>query len=66
MSKTAVLILCLISLMFGFSVMADNNQGGQKVVDIAPPDPIGELGSGFDKIASGNIEKPASLTIEGK
>ena len=24
---------------------------GEKVVDIVPPDPIGELGSGFDKIA---------------
>ncbi len=39
---------------------------GQKVVEIAPPDPIGELGSGFQKIASGDIEKPASLTIDGQ
>ncbi len=35
MSKTAVLILCLIPLMFGLPVMADTNQGGQKGVDIA-------------------------------
>lgn len=36
---------------------------GEKVVDIAPPDPIGELGSGFDKIAAGNVEKVTPLTI---
>jgi (E)-4-hydroxy-3-methylbut-2-enyl-diphosphate synthase len=30
---------------------------GEKVVDIIPPDPIGELGSGFHKIAAGNVEK---------
>jgi (E)-4-hydroxy-3-methylbut-2-enyl-diphosphate synthase len=29
---------------------------GEKKVDIIPPDPIGELGSGFDKIAAGNVE----------
>lgn len=36
---------------------------GEKVVDIAPPDPIGELGSGFDKIASGQVEQVTPLTI---
>jgi (E)-4-hydroxy-3-methylbut-2-enyl-diphosphate synthase len=36
---------------------------GEKVVEIAPPDPIGELGSGFDKIAAGKVEKITSLTI---
>ena len=36
---------------------------GEKVVEILPPDPIGELGSGFDKIAAGNVEKLTSLTI---
>jgi (E)-4-hydroxy-3-methylbut-2-enyl-diphosphate synthase len=36
---------------------------GEKVVAILPPDPIGELGSGFDKIAAGNVEKRAELTI---
>jgi (E)-4-hydroxy-3-methylbut-2-enyl-diphosphate synthase len=39
---------------------------GEKVVDILPPDPIGELGSGFDKIAGGGVETPADLTIEGQ
>ena len=29
---------------------------GEKVVEIAPPDPIGELGSGFDKIAAGDVD----------
>ena len=36
---------------------------GEKIVDILPPDPIGELGSGFDKIAAGNVEKVTPLTI---
>ena len=36
---------------------------GEKVVKIMPPDPIGELGSGFDKIASGQVEKMTPLTI---
>jgi (E)-4-hydroxy-3-methylbut-2-enyl-diphosphate synthase len=35
---------------------------GDKKVDIVPPDPIGELGSGVAKIVSGNVEQ---LTIEG-
>jgi len=39
---------------------------GEKVVDIAPPDPIGELGSGFDKIAAGNVDKVTPLTISGE
>lgn len=33
---------------------------GEKKVNIIPPDPIGELGSGIEKIASGKVEK---LTI---
>ena len=41
---------------------------GEKKVDILPPDPIGELGSGFDKIAAGNVQtipsgKMTPLTI---
>lgn len=39
---------------------------GEKVVEILPPDPIGELGSGFDKIAAGDVEQApghADLTI---
>jgi hypothetical protein len=35
-------------------------------VDIVPPDPIGELGSGFDKIAAGGVEKITPLTVGGK
>jgi (E)-4-hydroxy-3-methylbut-2-enyl-diphosphate synthase len=30
---------------------------GEKKVDIIPPDPIGELGSGVDKIAAGQVEQ---------
>jgi (E)-4-hydroxy-3-methylbut-2-enyl-diphosphate synthase len=36
---------------------------GEKVVEILPPDPIGELGSGFEKIASGNVDKVVPLTV---
>ena len=39
---------------------------GEKVVEIAPPDPIGELGSGFDKIAHGDVDKLTDLTIGGE
>lgn len=35
---------------------------GEKVVEILPPDPIGELGSGFDKIAAGDVQKVPGLT----
>ncbi len=37
---------------------------GQKNVEILPPDPIGELGSGFDKIAAGNVDSLTSLTVD--
>ena len=36
---------------------------GAKKVEIVPPDPIGELGSGFHKIASGDVERVAGLTV---
>jgi (E)-4-hydroxy-3-methylbut-2-enyl-diphosphate synthase len=36
---------------------------GEKKVDVIPPDPLGELGSGFDKIAAGNVDKLTPLTI---
>jgi len=39
---------------------------GEKKVEIIPPDPLGELGSGWEKIAAGSVEgrpSPASLTI---
>ena len=34
----------------------------KKKVEIIPPDPIGELGSGWEKIAAGKI---APLTVRG-
>ncbi len=36
---------------------------GEKKVEIVPPDPIGELGSGIDKIAAGQVEQ---VTVGGK
>ncbi|MCA9293703.1 MAG: flavodoxin-dependent (E)-4-hydroxy-3-methylbut-2-enyl-diphosphate synthase [Phycisphaerales bacterium] len=39
---------------------------GEKKVDIVPPDPIGELGSGYEKIARGDVEKLTGLTVEGR
>jgi (E)-4-hydroxy-3-methylbut-2-enyl-diphosphate synthase len=39
---------------------------GEKVVEIVPPDPIGELGSGIDKIKAGDVEKITSLTVGGR
>jgi len=36
---------------------------GEKKVDIIPPDPIGELGSGIAKIAGGNVEKRSKVGI---
>ena len=40
-------------------VKAGDAKLGEKVVDIVPPDPIGELGSGLDKIALTIGNKPA-------
>jgi len=40
---------------------------GEKKVSIVPPDPIGELGSGWEKLARERIgAAPADLTIEGR
>ena len=36
---------------------------GEKIVEIVPPDPIGELGSGVDKIRKGLVEK---VTVSGR
>ncbi|MGP1347917.1 MAG: flavodoxin-dependent (E)-4-hydroxy-3-methylbut-2-enyl-diphosphate synthase [Phycisphaerales bacterium] len=38
---------------------------GEKKVEIVPPDPIGELGSGVDKIARGDVAKVTTLTVGG-
>ncbi len=59
---------------FQAKVRAGEAKLGQKIVDILPPDPIGELGSGFEKIAAGDVEKLetgkgsggfTSLTVRG-
>jgi (E)-4-hydroxy-3-methylbut-2-enyl-diphosphate synthase len=51
---------------FESRVKAGQAKLGEKVVEILPPDPIGELGSGFDKIAAGGVEKMTRLTVGGK
>lgn len=40
---------------------------GEKKVQIIPPDPIGDLGSGWEKIAAGRVDGPksATLTVRG-
>ncbi len=48
---------------FGEKVKRGEAKLGEKTVEVKPPDPIGELGSGFDKIAAGNVEKLTELTI---
>lgn len=54
-------------LDFQGRVMRGEAKLGEKKVDIIPPDPIGELGSGWEKIAGGLVEKtgskPAQLTV---
>ena len=49
---------------FEARVKAGEVKLGEKAVAIAPPDPIGEPGSGFDKIARGQVEKITDLTID--
>lgn len=44
-------------------VKAGDAKLGEKVVEIIPPDPIGELGSGIDKIAAGRVESVTQLTV---
>jgi len=50
---------------FQAEVLAGRAKLGEKKVEIIPPDPIGELGSGWEKIAAGQVDggKGASLTI---
>ncbi len=50
---------------FQTEVLAGRAKLGEKKVEIIPPDPIGELGSGWEKIAAGQVAggKGASLTI---
>ncbi|HYE02401.1 MAG TPA: flavodoxin-dependent (E)-4-hydroxy-3-methylbut-2-enyl-diphosphate synthase [Phycisphaerales bacterium] len=39
---------------------------GEKSVRVVPPDPLGELGSGLEKIAAGGVERAARLTVAGR
>jgi len=48
---------------FEAKVKAGQAKLGEKIVEIAPPDPIGELGSGVDKIAHGDVDKLTDLTV---
>ncbi len=48
---------------FQSRVLGGKAKLGEKRVEIVPPDPIGELGSGFEKIASGDVEKTSTVTI---
>ncbi len=48
---------------FQARVLAGEASLGEKKVEIVPPDPIGELGSGFEKIAAGGVARPAAVTI---
>ena len=48
---------------FEAKVEAGEAKLGEKVVEIEPPDPIGELGSGADKIAAGEVDKLTNLTV---
>lgn len=50
-------------LEFQEKVVRGEAKLGEKKVDIIPPDPIGELGSGWEKVAAGFVEKKTSLTI---
>ncbi|MEO1583389.1 MAG: flavodoxin-dependent (E)-4-hydroxy-3-methylbut-2-enyl-diphosphate synthase [Planctomycetota bacterium] len=50
---------------FQRAVLAGEVKLGEKKVEIVPPDPIGELGSGFEKIAAGDVESPTRLTVGG-
>ena len=44
-------------------VLAGDAKLGEKVVEIVPPDPIGELGSGAEKIRDGAVEQLTNLTV---
>ncbi|HED53083.1 MAG TPA: flavodoxin-dependent (E)-4-hydroxy-3-methylbut-2-enyl-diphosphate synthase [Phycisphaerales bacterium] len=44
-------------------VLSGEAKLGEKSVEIIPPDPIGDLGSGIAKIAAGDVQSPTGLTI---
>jgi (E)-4-hydroxy-3-methylbut-2-enyl-diphosphate synthase len=53
-------------LAFQDKVQRGEAKLGQKNVQIIPPDPLGELGSGWEKIAAGGTGKVAPLTVKGR
>lgn len=55
--------LSLECRLFQDKVRRGDARLGEKVVDIVPPDPIGELGSGMIKIAAGQVDKITPLTV---
>jgi (E)-4-hydroxy-3-methylbut-2-enyl-diphosphate synthase len=52
-------------LAFQGKVLRGGARLGEKRVRILPPDPIGALGSGWEKVAAGLVEKRAALTVRG-
>jgi hypothetical protein len=53
-------------LQFQDKVKKGEAKLGEKKVDIVPPDPLGNLGSGWEKMAAERIktgEKPIGLTV---
>lgn len=55
----------LLAECMGFQdrVLRGEAKLGEKKVEITPPDPLGELGSGWERVAAGLVEKPATLTV---
>ncbi len=53
-------------LAFEAKVKAGEARLGQKVVEIVPPDPVGELGSGHAKIAAGQVQHVTVRVGEGR
>lgn len=53
-------------LKFQDEVRAGRAKLGEKKVEIIPPDPVGELGSGWEKVAAGMVEKRTPLTVDRK
>ncbi len=53
-------------IAFQNKVMSGEAKLGEKKVEIVPPDPVGELGSGWEKLAAEKIrETRADLTVKG-
>ncbi|EQD55762.1 4-hydroxy-3-methylbut-2-en-1-yl diphosphate synthase, bacterial-type [mine drainage metagenome] len=48
---------------FQAKVLRGEARLGEKVVDILPPDPIGELGSGYAKIAAAKADGGTALPV---